>query len=178
MRKIIILILLFFNLSAFSQGREDKEYALYKIAYIRRTIDRYEGYTKVEIDDSEEFLGHATDNGGTLTGYYKNDSLKKIVEWVGLSNRIIENVYYFDKAELICVVSNESRYKYNDSTGTTDHSRTEWITGGKYYFNKGNFFDSIIRDKEKMKTKEADAKEFLKSASEYGLLLEQRRKGK
>jgi hypothetical protein len=174
--KIIISILLFLNLAALGQGREDKEYRLYKIRSIYRAIDTVKGYTVVEIDDSEEFLGQATDNGGSLTGYYKGDSLKKITEWIGLSNRIIENVYYFDKGKLICVKSKENRYKVNDSTETIDHTKTELIFSGRYYFSNGKFVDSILNNANRTKGKEADAKAYQVSAHEYSLLLDQRRK--
>ena len=43
--------------------------------------------------ENEEFMDHATDGGGSLTGYFKSGELRKIVSWVGLSSCYTINTY-------------------------------------------------------------------------------------
>ncbi|MDQ2718928.1 MAG: hypothetical protein M3Z26_04090 [Bacteroidota bacterium] len=123
------------------------------------------------IDDAEEFLGHNPDNGGSLKGYYEAGSLKKIVEWVGLSNKIIQNEYYLDNGKLIFVYSTESRYKYNDSLQVFDYSKPELFFKGRYYFDNEKLFDVIINEKKHILSKQKDATDFLTTTKEYKKLL-------
>jgi hypothetical protein len=96
---------LFTLTTTYGQGKEDKSYSLFKIQKFYQQINDYKNYKTITIDNAEAFLGHGTDNGGSLIGYYKGYNLRKVVEWVGLSNRVIQNEYYFEKAKLIFVYS-------------------------------------------------------------------------
>jgi hypothetical protein len=158
------------------QGKEDKSSALFKIKKVYQQINHYKNYNTVSIDDAEEFLGHCTDNGGSLTGYYKGDSLKKVIEWVGLSNKIIQNGYYFDNDKLIFIFSTESRYRFNDSTQSFDYTKLDTVFKGRYYFDNGKLIDTILNDKEHIATKKQDAAEFLTSSKNYLKLLKTKRK--
>ncbi len=162
--------------NSYGQGKEDKSFRLSQIRKTFRQINDYKNYRVVTIDDSEEFLGHGTDNGGSLKGYYKGDSLKKIVEWVGLSNRVVQNEYYFDKGKLVFVYSTDSRYKSNDTTGELDYSKFDNVFKGRYYFNNDKLIDTILNDKEHEKTKQKDAADFLDSSKDYMKVLNARRK--
>ena len=124
------------------------------------------------IDDPEKFLGQNTDNGASLKGYYKADSLKKIVEWVGLSNRVIQNEYYFDNGKLIFVYSAESRYKYSDSLQTLAYSKLELVFTGRYYFDNEKLFDTILSDKKHNSSKQKDAMDFVATIKDYIKLLQ------
>lgn len=167
---------LFTLTSTFGQGKEDKIYALNNIRTLYQNINSYKNYETIIIDDAEILLGQATDNGGSLTGYYKGDSLKKVTEWVGLSNKVIQNEYYFDKDKLFFVYSSESRYKFNDSTQSFDYTKLENIFKGRYYFSNGKLIDTILNDKEHIATKKQDAAEFLTSSEDYLKLLKTKRK--
>ena len=161
---------------AYGQGKEDKKYALFKIKKVYQKTNDYKNYKTVIINDVEEFLGHGTDNGGSLTGYYKGDSLKKVIEWVGLSNKVIQNEYYFDNDKLIFVYSTESRYKFNDSTQSFDYSKLENVFKGRYYFDHDKLIDTILNDKEYVATKKPDSVDFLTSSKGYLRLLKTKRK--
>jgi len=178
LRKYISLT--FFTLltltTTYGQGKEDKSYALFKIKKVYQEINSYKNYKTVTIDNAEEFLGHGTDNGGSLTGYYKGDSLKKIIEWVGLSNKVIQNEYYFDNNKLVFVYSTESRYRFNDSTQNFDYSKLDNVFKGRYYFDNDKLIDTILNDKEHVATKKQDAADFLTSSKEYLRLLKAKRK--
>jgi hypothetical protein len=161
---------------AFGQIKENKSYVLFKIKEAYQQTNDYKKYKIITIDDAEEFLGHGTDNGGTLTGYFKGDSLKKIIEWVGLSNKVIQNEYYLDNDRLIFVYSTESRYRFNDSSQSFDFSKLDNVFKGRYYFNNGKLIDTIFDDKEYAATKKQDAAGFLTSSKDYLKLLKTKRK--
>lgn len=162
--------------NTYGQGKEDKRIKLLQIKTVFQQINNDKNYRVVTINDSDEFLGHGTDNGGSLQGYYKNDCLKKVVEWVGLSNRVVQNEYYFDQGTLVFVYSTDSRYKSNDSTGDLDYSKFDNIIKGRYYFNNDKLICAILSHKEHEKTKQKDAADFLDSSKEYMKLLNARRK--
>jgi hypothetical protein len=162
--------------NVYGQGRRDRSSTISQIKQVFRQINGYKNYKIVTIADSEEFLGHVTDNGGSLSGYYKVDSLMKMVEWVGLSNRVVQNEYYFDKGKLVFVYSTNSRCKSNDKTGEIDCSTFVRVSTARYYFSKDKLIEAILSDKEEAKTKQQDAADFLTSGMEYRKLLNARRR--
>lgn len=172
----LIFFALFTLTATYGQGKEDRVFVLFQIKKAYQEINSYKKYKTVTIDDAGEFIGHSTDNGGSLKGYYKEDSLKKIVEWVGLSNRVVQNEYYFDKGKLVFVYSTDSRYQFNKNTGEFDYSKFDEIFEGRYYFNNDKLIDAIISDSEHEKTKQKAAKDFLMSSKSYVKLLNARRK--
>ena len=166
---------LFTLTTTYGQGKEDKSYALFKIKKVCQQINHYKNYKTVTIDDAEEFLGHGTDNGGSLTGYYKGDSLKKVIEWVGLSNKVIQNEYYFDNDKLIFVFSTESKYRFNDRTQSFDYTKLDNVFKGRYYFDNGKLIYTLLNDTEHTTSKKQDAAEFLTSSRDYLELLKTKR---
>ena len=145
------------------------------IKQVYRQTNDYKNCKVVTIDDTEEFLGFAADNGGRLDGYYKDDTLKKIVVGVGLSNRIVQDEFYFDKGKLVFVYSIDKTYKFNDKTGEIDYSKFDKTTTARYYFNNDKLIETIISDKELEKTKQKDAKEYLSSSKDYEKVLNKKR---
>ena len=162
--------------NSYGQGKADKSFTHSQIKKVFQEVNDYKNYKIITIDDSEEFLGHGTDNGGDLKGYYKGDSLKKIVEWVGLSNRVVQREYYFDKGKLVFVYTTDSRCKFNDSTEEPDCSKFDKVLKGRYYFHDDKLIDAILSDKAQEKTKQGDSKDFLTSSKDYMKLLNARRK--
>jgi hypothetical protein len=170
----LIFAILCFSIS-YGQIKTDTA-TLTRIKEAYRQINDYKNYKVVTIDDSEEFLGHGTDNGWSLKGYYKGDSLKKIVEWVGLSNRVIENEYYFDKGKLVFVYSKVKAYKFNDSLEVFDQSKFEKEVTRRYYFNNDQLIHAIHSKKEAGRPNHQTATDFLQSGKEYTNLLNTKRK--
>lgn len=158
-----------------AQDKEDKSYALFKIKKVYKEINAYKNYKIVTIAKSEDFLGHNTDNGGSLTAYYKDASLKKIIEWIGLSNKVIQNEYYLNNGKLIFVYSTEDRYRFNESTQSFDYSKLDNVFKGRYYFEKEKLIEAILNDKQHDETKEQDAATFLTSGKSYLKLLNAKR---
>jgi hypothetical protein len=178
LRKFIALtfVSVFCSINFYGQGKADKSSTIAQVRNVFRQVNGYKNYKIVTIDDSEEFLGHGTDNGGSLKGYFKGDSLKKIVEWVGLSNRVVQNEYYFNGGKLVFVYSTDSRCKSNDKTGEIDCSKFDKVFTGRYYFDSDKLIDTILNDKEHEKTKAQDAGDFLTSSKGYIKLLNARRR--
>lgn len=162
--------------TTYGQRKQDKNNLLAQIKNLYEQINDYKNYETIIIDDAEEFLGHSTDNGGSLTGYFKNDTLKKIVEWVGLSNKVIQNEYYLDKGKLVFVYTNESRYRYSESSQSFDYSKLDSVFKGRYYFSNNKLIDTILSDKQYNDTKQKDADDFLTSTKYYVKLLIAKRK--
>ncbi len=150
----------------YGQSKEGKSSTLLKIKELYQQINNYKNYRTITIDDAEEFLGHGTDNGGQLTGYYRGDSLKKVIEWVGLSNRVVQNEYYFDKDKLFFVYSTESRYRFNNSTQSFDYTKLDYAFSRRYYFSNDKLIDVIFSDKTHDYTKE-DPNSLLDSGIDY-----------
>lgn len=177
-RSNFLLLSLFIIVSvtnSYGQAKPEKRPALLQIKQVFQQINDYKHYKVVTIDDSEEFLGHGTDNGGSLRGYYKGDSLKKIVEWVGLSNRVVQNEYYFEKGKLVFVYATDSKCRFNDSTEEFDCSKFDNVSAGRYYFSQDKLIHTILSDGEHGKTKQKDATEFLTAGKNYIALLNAKR---
>jgi len=172
----LTLFSIFTLAQSYSQNTPDKSAVIAHIKQVYRQVNDYKHYKVVNIDDAEEFLGHGTDNGGSLTGYYKGDSLKKIVLWVGLSNRVVQQEFYFDKGRIVFVYSTDKTYKFNDSTEEFDYSKFDKVITGRYYFNNDKLIDTILSDKELEKTKQDDAADFIATGKDYVLMLKAKKK--
>ncbi|MFT3705773.1 MAG: hypothetical protein QM802_25615 [Agriterribacter sp.] len=173
-----ITIFIFLNLFLFSiasgQTKKDKDLIIASIKNHYTQINNYKNYRIVTINGSEDFLGYATDNGGKLTGYYKGDSLKKIVEWVGLSNKVIQHEYYLNKDSLIFVYSTESLYKYSDTAKGFEIPSLEKGSIGRFYFAKDKLVDRVLNYKQSSGATEKESLELLAASKKYLKLLTQK----
>ena len=161
--------------SSYGQLKTTEHFTLQQIRQNVRQINSDKNYKVVNIDDPEDFLGHGTDHGGSLTGYYKGDSLKKIVEWVGLSNRVVQNEYFFTKGQVVFVYSMDKHYRFNNNTGKFDYSSLKKTITGRYYFSNDSLIQTILSDKQLEKTKQQDAAGFLLSGKAYAKILNERK---
>jgi hypothetical protein len=131
-RKAILffLIILF---SGNSNGQTEAEL----IKVIRKDFRAINNDTtlKKKTLQNEEFLDNMTDGGGELTGYYKNNGLVKIVEWIGLSYGNMTREFYFSKSQLFFVYEKFESFARDDTTGEADLSTTKKTFEGRYYFN-------------------------------------------
>lgn len=106
------------------------------------TINSDSTLTEVVLNN-EEFLDHATDGGGQLTGFYKGGQLRKIVRWTGLSNgnEIIE--FYFINNKLIFVYEQFNAFIYDQKKEILHQDTTERTFEGRYYFSKEKLINQI-----------------------------------
>lgn len=127
---------------------------------------------KMIVLENEEFLTNMTDGGGKLTGFYKGTEIKKIYEWIGLSNGISIKEFYFDKGELIFVYEKFSSFIYDDKEDKVDHTKTKTIFEGRYYFTDKKLLSKSMKgDKSETAQDESTATTLLDRANEHLRLL-------
>lgn len=123
----------------------------------------------------EEFMENMTDGGGELTGFYKKDSLVKIIEWIGLSYGNRTREFYLKDNSLFFVYEEFQSFVINDSTGEMDHSKVKTTFEGRYYFNNTKLIEQKITGKRTFGDAATGiAKELLESAIENAGLLKQK----
>jgi hypothetical protein len=175
-RYLLLTFTTIVTLPAFAQSKEDKSGELSQIRLKFQKINKETNYRVVKLEDAEQILGHATDGGASLTGYYKGDTLSKIVEWVGLSTGVVQNEYYLDGGKLIFVFSNEKRFAYNDSLQAFDYTKLVPAFTGRYYFKNNQLYDVVFYNKRLKQSEKDDAASFLKRLKSYEALLLKNRK--
>ncbi len=130
-----------------------------------------------KVYEQEEFMDHATDNGGSLTVYHKNGTVYRITEWVGLSGDVVIIDYYFKAGKLVYVRDEELPYERNAVTGeTTGKFSKDSRFLGKYFFRNDKLFDgeSLGHNRFEDDSKHDPEKEFIESAKKYLLLFNKR----
>lgn len=122
--------------------------------------------------ENEEFMDHATDGGGSLTGYFKSGELRKIVSWAGLSSCYTINTFYLEKQSLIAVVGLEMDYNYDHATTAIDYSSSSKAYDFAFYFDNDQLVGSEFagRPRCSKKLSDADAGTFLEECKSYVFL--------
>jgi hypothetical protein len=104
--------------------------------------------------NNEDYLEHMTDNGAQLKGYYKNDTLYKLIQWTGLSYAIMTTEYYLWNNELIFVYDTEQNYKQVidsvDGFLGFDYSEAEVKYESRHYFVYGKEVKKLKKGKRLM----------------------------
>jgi hypothetical protein len=89
---------------------------------------------------NQAFLGDELPaQGASLKGYFRGDTLCKMTTWIGLSDAIVKEHYYFSKGQLVFVYETEEDYR-----GKTPHFE------GRYYFDGYKAFSVVTTGKKKM----------------------------
>lgn len=162
---------LFLNFSLLALGQTEQE----DILGIRSEYNRINSIPTHQIQlQNEEVLGHITDGGASLTGYFEGKDLVKAVVWVGLSygNREIE--YYLKDNEMFFAYEIERTFAQKHEEGEFigwDYSKSQEIGfEGRYYFKQ----NKLIRNLEKgdrLFGSSFEIKEFKETADEFFDLL-------
>lgn len=140
--KIVIFIIIEFSFS-FSANSQDKPDL---IKGIRNQYKRINSYSLNMLTlEGKEFMDNIPDGGAELTGYFKDDSLLKISEWIGLSygNQIRE--YYFSNNKLFFVFEKFDSFIQTESG--VDITKTKNCFQGHYYFANKKLIKKSIRGK-------------------------------
>ncbi|PWJ33121.1 hypothetical protein [Sediminitomix flava] len=106
--------------------------------------------------ENEEFLEQMTDGGGTLTAYIKNDSIYKIMEWVGLSYGVIQTEYYYWDSRLFFAYQTEEVFNFVYHMADTveiemsvnEKYSLKKTSDRRYYFSEGELIDLVKSGKE------------------------------
>lgn len=139
MKILILSIIISFSVVGYSQS---KTTLIQNIRKEVKQINNTKGYKIISLD-AEDFLEHTRYGGGELKGYYKNDTLKKIVVSVGISNGMESREFYFKNNQLILVFEKFDNYVYNEKKKELDY-RTERSFEGRYYFNKKSWLTTLL----------------------------------
>jgi hypothetical protein len=85
---------------------------------IKSRINQFDAikFTDSVLLENEEFMQNPTDGGGSLTGYFHQEQLVKISEWIGLSYGIRQNDYYYDNGQLIFNREKEKYFEIRDNS--------------------------------------------------------------
>jgi len=95
-------------------------------------------------DTMEEIIGGSPDNGGDVTGYFKKDTLCKIVMSFGPSYGMKDREYYYDQGQVVFIYEKDRHFPVAKDGGL-DHERLVVGFEGRFYFNKGRLIAKIIK---------------------------------
>lgn len=127
--------------------------------------------------NNEDYLEHMPDNGGQLKGYFKNDTLYKIVEWFGPSYAIMITEYYLWNNELFFVYDIEKNFNQiiDSSEGFLgfDYSKTEIKYESRHYFVNGQEIKNIEKGKRLMEL--SIPHDFISNVEVYRTVLENKK---
>lgn len=101
---------------------------------------------KLELS-GEDFLDEATDGGAQLTGFFKKDSLVKMVAWIGISYGNRTQEFYLQDGKLFFAYVKFEAFVPNDSLQELDRSKTQVSFEGRYYFHDNKLVEKKIRGK-------------------------------
>ena len=86
-----------------------------------------------------DIKNEATDNGQELKGYYKNNQLKKISHFVGLSAWNIVTEYYYKDNQLIFIL--ESKYQLVSENEVLENPKL--LYRNRYYFHNNKLIKKL-----------------------------------
>lgn len=101
------------------------------------------GYQQVRLDN-ESYLEEMTDRGGSLTGLYKKNQLKKMTSWIGYSNKIVVTEYYLQNGKLIFVYEVEKTFPYDEKKQQLDEAHPVNSYEGRYYYQNGKKIEEKV----------------------------------
>ena len=108
---------------------------------------------------------------GQLTGYYKNNTIYKIREFIGISllHDMAITEYYFSDGKLIYVKETETYGpdRQTDSLGTVDHKKFKADFEGGYYFTNDKMIGTTKKGEQQILPNEM----YFDSQSKEGQLL-------
>lgn len=164
MKNILTITLLFFIQSAISQTLEQN---IQEIRTQFKWINSQKDFTKIVLEN-EEFEDQIPSEGCGLEGYYKNETLYKIVESDIVSMGAYTNEYYLKNNKLIFVFRKEVSFDPNKN-----YKETTTYEERVYYKN-----DKVIRHLEKMTSVLSENLDYKKLFKKYKLLLDSKVKHK
>ena len=127
----ILLITITFNISCTEND------PIKQIREQFKFINNQTDYVTIELNN-EDFLDFSPDNGALLKGFYKNDTLYKIVESVGLSFAQITTEYYLWDNQLFFAYHFEKEYpEIYDNSGDIiglDYTSPQLKYESRYYY--------------------------------------------
>jgi hypothetical protein len=112
-------------------------------------INQNKTLKKVKLENGD-FLKEMPDNGCSLTGFFKSDTILKMDVWIGLSYCIKEYHYYFKDKQPIFIYETEDDFPYDKNTGLLNTDKVNRAFEGRYYLNAGKVMDTKTKGKKRM----------------------------
>jgi hypothetical protein len=146
--KVSFLILLsgFLFLGCYRQSEDS---VIKNITREVQTINNNKSLKAVKLEN-EGFLEETLDNGSSLTGFYKGDTIYKMNVWIGLSYCIRQYYYYFNDRQIIFIYETEDDFPDDPKTGELNYSIITRTFEGKYYLNNGKIVNMTIKGKKRL----------------------------
>jgi hypothetical protein len=139
---ILPVLLIAFDLATFGQSNSAQVKSIKKEF---QAINRDSTLKKVVLEN-EEFLGeNIGDGGGKLVGFFKNHTVRKISQWLGLSNGIEIKEYYFKDGQLVFVYEVFKSFEYDQTRNQMDYNKISTTFEGRYYFKNGKLIDQLVK---------------------------------
>jgi hypothetical protein len=142
--KILICFIFACGCSVLCHGQSNTDSLIRDIRQVFQRVNSDSSLRRVELE-ADEFLKEQPDGGGELTGYFKGDTLFKMVVSIGLSYGMIEKDYYFDHGKVVFIYDTEKDYIRNEKTQTLDPSKIRLLFEGRYYFDKGKVIEKKLK---------------------------------
>jgi hypothetical protein len=172
MKYLLLLIISFYGNVLFSQTEKE---TIDDIRSRFKWINSQQNFITSELNN-RDYLDFSPDNGASITAYYKDNSLYKVVEIMGLSYAILTTEYYLWDNQLIFVYYTEKNFKQiKDASGNfveLDYSHTETKYEGRHYFDNGKEIKTIIKGE---KTGATTLVDFKKRLQEFIPLLKNKK---
>jgi len=167
---------------AVSKPKATKDSLIKNIRAVFQRINSDSTLREVSLDPEtmEEIIGGAPDNGADVTGYFKNDSLRKIVMSFGPSYGMKDWEYYYDRGQVVFVYEKDQHFPVMKDGGL-DHERLVVGFEGRFYFNKGRLIEKIIKRYDRFMAEEVDdsyIKDLLDDVDGYAQALRRQMKKK
>jgi hypothetical protein len=173
-RSSILILLFSFALPIFSTGQSVPN-IINTIKKEIRIIDIDSSKQKVTLEN-EEFMKDMPDGGGMMTGYFKNEQVRKIYMWVGLSYGTEINEFYFMNNQLMFVYEQFHAFPLVKSSGEFDYTRTEITFDGRYYFYHNKIISKVTKGHRHFEENTADpARRLLTEAKKDVIMLEKKK---
>ncbi len=144
----VVLLLVFASMSS-PHAQTHKDSVLTAIRETFQQTNNNKSLRVVRLDE-EEFLRQGSDNGGDLKGYFRGDTLCKIVLEIGLSYAMKRWEYYFDKEQIIFIYETDRYYPVDSVNGGLDNTRLELAFEGRYYYENGVLINTLFKSKKRL----------------------------
>lgn len=150
MKRLFAILLLFYCvcLSQYSYA-QNKDMLVKTIQSECETIDADSGYLIKVLKNDDLPLGEKAQGGREITGYFKNNTLYKIIDVVGLPSGIATSTYYFWGDHLVYDYETEDTFPFVDSINRYDYTSVTRSFEGFYYYVADKQIEMKVTGKKK-----------------------------
>ncbi len=140
--------LLVFSITSYGQSKDEI------IKDIRSSFQQINNDKSLKIIKlkNDEFQRQTTDGGESLTGYFKGDTICKMIVSIGLSFGERQFEYYLENGQLFFIYEKEADFSA-DNSGTLNFKKLDLAFEGRYYINEGKVIEVKIKGQKRFDEK-------------------------